>query len=152
MYHNCTRDGEFNKLILILIVFVCLCCKSEDKYSYKAEFRYTNQTQLAIEGDTKSSYSHGVIMPGSTESIIINESASKKDMLVTDVIPPYHDQTALLFFGEELCDTLSRGTTIGTGEGVMGIENYVAIKNGRNDFTFTYVFTDVDLAKADSCR
>ena len=136
--------------ISISLTLLVNSCKNRVDYTVKSKWIYINETEHFI------SYSHDTlnyvefnIKPFSTK-IYEEIGDGDKNTTVESFISPLRPY--IIFYGKFLCDTLTFGPGIREGEGPAGMSNYTSTKLGKNDFEFTYRFTNKDVEKADTCK
>ncbi len=86
----------------------------------------------------------------SQSHIIEQGGEGPKDVSEKNYVPPM--TSALIIYSSTKCDTLDTTNKIGTGEGIIGISNYINEKIGNRHYKFAYTFTDIDYKKALPCK
>lgn len=118
-----------------------LGCKAETDCLVKGKFIFVNNTASVIRT------SIGVINPKDT-LVDSFEDLGACEVTHLSFVPPLRGST-VVYFGDKCLSYIEY--KIGSGEGVVGIENYQWRKIAERHYEFTYTFTEEEAKKATPC-
>lgn len=131
-----------NTTILVLSV---TSCKKEviNEYPNTAEYVYLNSTPHKIKlwnGDFELEENKSYTLKINGDG---DENINEKSF-----VSPYN--YAVILYDNILCDTVFYENN--NSDGITNIKNYTNEKLGERHYKFTYIFTNDDYLKADSCK
>lgn len=132
--------------ISTLMVILNLGCNKKVDYQVRAKYLYINETDSTIRypiGWEKFNVS------AKDTLIYETDDDGPETIEADDYIPPMADcYPCIIYFGKNLCDTLSMGHT----NSPLDIENYESRKLGERYYEFTFRYNQQMIDNSDNCQ